>query len=72
MVRFRAAVYNNTFQHLENHQQVACNGLDDKLDVELDMLCKRQVECILFINLSQKDYKVCKQIYKLVNTSNAF
>ena len=61
LVCFRATVYNNTFQHLENHQWVSRNRMDDKLDIELDMLCERKAKCILLINLAQKNYKICKQ-----------
>ena len=39
---------------------------------KVDMLCENQAECILHINLAQKDYKTYQQLYKPINTSNVF
>ena len=69
---FRTRVYNNTFQHLANHQRVSRNWMNDELDAEVDMLCKKKGECVLCINLAQKDYKTYKKLYKSINTSNVF
>ena len=44
--------------------------MNDKLDAKLDMLCEKQAKCIFHINLAQKDYKTCKQLYEVINTSN--
>ena len=65
-------MYSNTSQHLANHQRFSRNGLDDELDVELDMLCEKQDECILHINLAQRDSKTYKKLYKPIKTSNNF
>ena len=46
--------------------------MNDDLDTELDMLCEKKDECVLRINLAQKYYKTCKQLYKPINTSNEF
>ena len=63
-------MYSNKFRHLENHQRFSWNKLNDELDAELVMMCEKKAECIFHNNLAEKDYKTCKQLYKLINTSN--
>ena len=46
--------------------------MNDQLDTKLDMMYEKKAECAFHINLAQKYYKTCKQLYKPINTPNMF